>query len=76
MGRSFAKITPDHPADPAPAKPFYHAASDSYFTMIQRDGKTYQRRWQLDYKGNETNIEEKPRTTSSAPATTAVPTCT
>ncbi len=59
MGRSFAQITPDHPADPAPATPFYHAASDSYFTMIQRDGKTYQRRWQLDYKGNETNIEEK-----------------
>jgi Flp pilus assembly protein TadD len=59
MGRSFAQITAEHPADPAPAEPFYHAASDSYFTMIQRDGKTYQRRWQLDYNGNETNIEEK-----------------
>jgi Flp pilus assembly protein TadD len=59
MGRSFTKITPDHPADPFPGKPFYHPASDSYFAMIQRDGKTYQRRWQLDYNGRETNIEEK-----------------
>ncbi len=60
MGRSFAKITPEHPADPFPAgRPYYHEASDSYFSMIQRDGKTYQRRWQLGYDGKETNIEEK-----------------
>ena len=59
MGRSFAKIAPGHPANPLPVKPFYHAASDSYFSMIQRDGRTYQRRWQLGYDGRETNIEEK-----------------
>jgi predicted CXXCH cytochrome family protein len=59
MGRSFAKITAATPAEPFPGKPFYHEASDSYFSMILRDGKTYQRRWQIGYDGKETNIEEK-----------------
>ena len=59
MGRSFSKITAENPAEPFPGKSFYHAASDSYFSMIQRDGKTYQRRWQTGYDGKETNIEEK-----------------
>ncbi len=59
MGRSFAKITPDTPVEPFADKPFYHAASDSYFSMLVRDGKTYQRRWQLGHNGQEINIEEK-----------------
>jgi Flp pilus assembly protein TadD len=60
MGRSFAQITAENPIDSFPAgKPFYHQASDSYFSMVQRDGKTYQRRWQIGYDGKETNVEEK-----------------
>ncbi len=59
MGRSFAKITPENPAAPFPGKPFYHEPSDSYFAMVVRDGKTYQRRWQIGYDGKETNVEEK-----------------
>lgn len=59
MGRSFAKITPENPTEPFQAKPFYHEPSDSYFAMIVRNGKTYQRRWQIGYDGREINIEEK-----------------
>ncbi len=59
MGRSFSQVTAESPGDDFPGKAFYHEASDSYFSMIRRDGKTYQRRWQLGYDGEETNIEEK-----------------
>ena len=59
MGRSFSEITTENPAEPFPAKPFYHEPSDSYFSMIQRAGKTYQRRWQIGFDGKETNVEEK-----------------
>ncbi len=59
MGRSFAKITPENPIEPLNGKPFYHEASDSYFSMVQHDGKTYQRRWQIGYNDRETNVEEK-----------------
>ena len=55
MGRSF------HRADPADTteKPFYHAASDTYFAMIERGGRLFQRRWQIGFDGRETNIDEK-----------------
>lgn len=59
MGRSFSKISAEHPVEPGPAKPFYHEPSDTYYAMVQHDGKTFQRRWQLDYDGKETNVEEK-----------------
>lgn len=59
MGRSFAKITAESPIEPFSGKPFYHEASDSYFSMVQHDGRTWQRRWQIGYNGRETNIEEK-----------------
>jgi len=57
MGRSFAKM---RAADLPPfGKPFYHKASGSYFSMIQRGGKVYQRRWQIGVDGKETNVDEK-----------------
>src|SRR3954453_12584469 len=59
MGRSFYRVGPDSPVDFNPGKPFYHEASDSYFAMIERGGKYYQRRWQVGFDGKETNIEEK-----------------
>lgn len=37
---------------------FYHQASDTYFAMIHRDGKFFQKRWQTGYDGASTNIEE------------------
>lgn len=59
MGRSFSKVSAETPAEGFTGKPFYHEASASYFQMIQRDGRTWQRRWQIGFDGKETNIEEK-----------------
>ncbi|HEY7336091.1 MAG TPA: tetratricopeptide repeat protein [Bryobacteraceae bacterium] len=55
MGRSFYRPTADNTKDAT----FYHKASDSYFTMIERDGKFYQRRYQIGFDGKETNSVEK-----------------
>jgi predicted CXXCH cytochrome family protein len=33
--------------------------SDTYFAMIERGGKYYQRRWQKGFDGRETNVDEK-----------------
>ena len=57
MGRSFARLRPEHV--PEFGKPFHHKASDSYFAMVARDGRYYQRRWQIGFDGKETNVEEK-----------------
>jgi Flp pilus assembly protein TadD len=54
MGRSFYK-----PQKLAPGQTFYHAASDTWFTTIERDGRFYQRRWQKGFDGRDTNIDEK-----------------
>src|SRR5207249_8602619 len=56
MGRSFYRPSP---ANTVVSKSFYHKPSDSYFTMLQRDGKSYQRRHQIDPEGREINVMEK-----------------
>jgi predicted CXXCH cytochrome family protein len=38
---------------------YYHKASDTYFTMLQRDGKYYQRRSQIGFQGKESNVDEQ-----------------
>jgi hypothetical protein len=38
---------------------FYHKASDSYFSMLRRDGKFYQRRYQIDFAGKQVNVMEE-----------------
>jgi predicted CXXCH cytochrome family protein len=38
---------------------YYHPASDTHFQMLQRDGKYYQRRYQIGFGGKETNIDEQ-----------------
>jgi predicted CXXCH cytochrome family protein len=37
---------------------FYHPLSDTHYSMTVRDGAYYQRRWQIGFGGNPTNIEE------------------
>jgi predicted CXXCH cytochrome family protein len=60
MGRSFQKVGSDKDLHaPAPAKPFYHAPSNSFFNMVFRNGAWYQRRWQTGFDGRETNVDEK-----------------
>ncbi len=38
---------------------FYHPASETHFTMVERAGKYYQRRYQLGFQGKETNVDEQ-----------------
>ena len=38
---------------------FYHAPSNSYFTMLEGDGAYFQRRYQLDSSGKQINLMEK-----------------
>jgi predicted CXXCH cytochrome family protein len=60
MGRSFHRLQPGNVIVECRAgKPFYHEASGTYFAMIARGAKCYQRRWQIGPDGKETNVDEK-----------------
>ena len=59
MGRSFYKPSPanvieDYTTD----NHFFHAPSNRHYRMVQRNGKFYQRRYQLDDQGQEKNVFE------------------
>jgi tetratricopeptide (TPR) repeat protein len=55
MARAFSRVSGSQFATPGRV---YHAASDRYYTMVQRDGKFYQRRHQVGFGGKETNVLE------------------
>jgi tetratricopeptide (TPR) repeat protein len=59
MGRSFLRparaSTIENYSTP---KEFYHSLSDTHYSMRERGGKYYQRRWQSGFDGKETNVEE------------------
>jgi len=57
MGRSFYR--PSIATAAVNPNTFYHKPSDSYFTALQRGGKFYQRRHQIDPEGREINVMEK-----------------
>lgn len=59
MGRSFYRPSPANTVGNDTPQTFYHKASDSYFTMLRRDGKSYQRRHQMDSGGRQINVIEK-----------------
>jgi tetratricopeptide (TPR) repeat protein len=56
MGRSFSK---PNPGNAAAGATYYHKPSDSYFTMVERDGRFYQQRYQIGFDGKPTNTFEK-----------------
>ncbi|HVW08290.1 MAG TPA: tetratricopeptide repeat protein [Bryobacteraceae bacterium] len=58
MGRSFFRLRPQTLVETL-GKPYYHAASESWYEMIERNGEYFQRRWQIGFDGKETNVEEK-----------------
>ena len=76
MGRSFTKIDADHLIEPFSGKPFYHEASDSYFSMVQHDGKTSSAAGRSTMTAMKPTSRKNRSITSSAPATTAAPTST
>ena len=39
---------------------YYHQASDTWFEMLRRNGRYYQRRWQIGFGNKETNVDEQP----------------
>ncbi|HLK64109.1 MAG TPA: tetratricopeptide repeat protein [Bryobacteraceae bacterium] len=60
MGRSFYRLTAETAVeDFKSGLPFYHPVSDTYFNVLVRGGKYFQRRWQIGFDGRETNVEEK-----------------
>jgi predicted CXXCH cytochrome family protein len=60
MGRSFYRPSPENMIEDFRDKnTFYHPASDSYFTMLQRGGEHFQRRYQIDSRGRQVNVMEK-----------------
>ena len=59
MSRSFYRLTPERlTEDFVRNNTYFHAPSESYFTMSARDGKYYQRRHQLDAAGKPVNVME------------------
>jgi tetratricopeptide (TPR) repeat protein len=57
MARSFTRPSPAN--TPVPERPYYHAPSESYFTLFTRGEDFIQRRYQLDGAGREINPMEK-----------------
>jgi hypothetical protein len=59
MGRSFFRPAATNTIeDYTRQNRYYHALSDTHFTMIRRDGEYFQRRWQTGLAGKEINAEE------------------
>src|SRR6266567_4624424 len=59
MGRSWFRTTPANTVEDYTAKnQFYHPLSETHYSMIVREGAYYQRRWQIGFGGQETNVEE------------------
>jgi len=60
MGQAFHKVRSEKDLGAeALAKPFFHAASNTFFDVAFKNGAWFQRRWQTGYDGKETNIDEK-----------------
>lgn len=60
MGRSYFRPSPANTIeDYTKNNPYYHQPSNSYFEMLRRDGRYYQRRYQLDSAGQQVNVMER-----------------
>src|SRR5262245_49284720 len=60
MGRSFSRAVPQNiKGDFQNKNTFYHAPSDRYYTMIEQDGRYFERRHQLGPDGQPTNTVQK-----------------
>jgi predicted CXXCH cytochrome family protein len=60
MARSLYRPRPENTVEDYRAdNHYYHQASDTSFVMLERDGRYYQRRYQIGFDGKETNIDEQ-----------------
>src|SRR5579883_775781 len=55
MGRSFYKPNPRNQVEDF-TKNYLHGPSATYYAMVLKDGTYYQRQYQLDYDGKQTNV--------------------
>jgi tetratricopeptide (TPR) repeat protein len=64
MARSFYRPRPentieDYSESDSSKNSYYHPASETYFAMIQRAGRYFQRQYQIGFDGQKTNTSEK-----------------
>jgi tetratricopeptide (TPR) repeat protein len=60
MARSFYRPAPGNTVENYRVNnAYYHPASDTHLTMLERGGKYYQRRYQVGFQGKQTNVDEK-----------------
>src|SRR5579864_8903229 len=57
MGRSFYRPSAANRIEDY-TQTYYHRASETYYAMVQLDGKYFQRQYQLDFDGKQTNVSE------------------
>jgi len=57
MGRSFYRPSAANRIEDY-TQIYYHRASDTYYAMVQHDGKYFQRQYQFDFDGKQTNVSE------------------
>ena len=57
MGRSFYRPSAANQVEDY-TKIYFHRPSATYYAMIQRDGSYFQRQYQIDYDGQQTNVSE------------------
>ena len=57
MGKSFSRPDVSNTIEDF-SKSYQHAASATYYSMVQRDGKYFQQQYQIDFDGKKTNLSE------------------
>jgi predicted CXXCH cytochrome family protein len=59
MARSFYRVQPQNAAeDFTRGNPFYHQMSGTWYAMLKREDKYYQRRWRIGNAGQEIQVQE------------------
>jgi predicted CXXCH cytochrome family protein len=59
MGRSFFRPSPENTVEAYDGIPYYHEASDRLYRMTRREGKFYQKRYQVGPADQDINVVEK-----------------
>jgi predicted CXXCH cytochrome family protein len=57
MGRSFSRPDANNRIEDL-SKSYYHQASATYYSMVEREGKYFQQQYQVDFDGKRTNFSE------------------
>src|SRR5579863_8880321 len=57
MGRSFYQPSAANQIEDY-TQIYFHRLSATYYAMVQHDGKYFQRQYQIDYDGKQTNVSE------------------